>query len=371
MKIYTATFFRDNYGSALQAYALQSKLRELGARPVIVDRKAGVKKLGTLQKLRLFLRPEKNYGLIRKLRRYAQQKMYREKSRKINRFISENISVLPFDRAVEEIEKEPCVLLAGSDQVWSTLNHPINGFYLFDYVKADHVRRVSYAASIGISEITPEQCDYYRQVLAPFDVVSLREKKACAELGPHLQNRVVRQDVDPTLLYDGSFWEKLIQKEGKEAPEEPFLFVYMLRPDKKVIRIAKKIARDCHLKIVYMGLYVNRYAGIRTIADGGIEDFLYYIKNAQIVVTNSFHGTVFSLLFEKKFVSVRLEGTSSRAEGLLESAGLSDHLIDREEEAVMAGQDYDYGEVRRRLDENRNRSIRYLQTVVNETEEGD
>ena len=71
MKIYTATFFRDNYGSALQAYALQSKLRELGARPVIVDRKAGVKKLGTLQKLRLFLRPEKNYGLIRKLRRYA------------------------------------------------------------------------------------------------------------------------------------------------------------------------------------------------------------------------------------------------------------------------------------------------------------
>ena len=361
MKIYTATLYRNNYGSALQAVALQQKIKELGGDAVIIGIRAKQERLGLKDKLVLFFRPEKHYGIIRKIRRGVQRKIYSEKARKINEFVFQNATVKKFEDCAAEIEANGGVLLAGSDQVWSTLNHPINGFYLFDYIGNPNIKRVSYAASIGTSEIDVDHIEYYKKVLKPFDVVSLREKAAYEILSKHLENRIVRQDVDPTLLFNGEHWESFARD---RLYDKPYVFIYMLRPSSEVIQIARELARQKQLDIIYMGLYVNHYHGIKTIDDAGVEEFLSYIKHADIVVTNSFHGTVFSLLFEKKFVSVKIESTSSRVESLLNLTDMQDHLISGVKECGVAFQEYDTNAVGFKLEALRMRSIDYLNSII-------
>ena len=361
MKVYVATYYRRNYGSALQAYALQSKLKELGAEPVIVKPAPPETGKTLMDKQRFYFRREAHYGLVRKIRRSIEKRLYVSRAEKIDRFINGHADIVRYEDVLEAMRGEKCVLLAGSDQIWNILNHEIDDFYLFRDIDNPRARKVSYAASIGISDITEEQKKYYARALAGFDAVSFREAHALRLLGEALENRELRQDVDPTLLHDAAFWEALLPPAGAEAP---FLFVYMLRPDPGVMEIARHIAREKHLKIVYIGLYSNYYFGIRTVTDAGVEDFLHYLHNAQIVVTNSFHGTVFSLLFHKKFASVRIDSTSSRAESLLRLVGLEDRLIDSTADCAHIDCDYDYDSVDRALEAARNDSVDYLRRVL-------
>ena len=361
MKVFTVTYYTNNYGSALQAYALQSKIRELGGQAVIVAPEAKQTGKTPIEKLRFYFRKEKHYGLFLKIRRSVQKRLYAKRTKKINTFIRTNAEIVPYRDALEPMQSDECVLMAGSDQIWSTLNHPIDGFYLFNGISNPRAKKVSYAASIGISEISEEQKKYYRSVLSPFDVVSFRESHALELLKPVLSNEEVRQDVDPTLLFDGSFWARLA---SRDRPEKPYLFVYMLRPDSRMIEIARRLARAKGLEIVYIGLYSNRYPKVRTVTDAGVEDFLSYLYHADTVVTNSFHGTVFSLLFHKSFVSLKLDATSSRAENLLKIAGLEDHLITGVEESDIAFGSYDWPAIDGRLENQRQRSISYLRSVI-------
>ena len=141
----------------------------------------------------------------------------------------------------------------------------------------------------------------------------------------------------------------------------------MLRPSSEVIQIARELARQKNLDIIYMGLYVNHYRGIRTIEDAGVEEFLSYIKYAEVIVTNSFHGTVFSLLFEKNFVSVKIESTSSRVESLLYHTDMLNHLITDVADCAIAFQDYDKKKVADRMEVLRSNSVDYLQTIINDS----
>ena len=98
-----------------------------------------------------------------------------------------------------------------------------------------------------------------------------------------------------------------------------------------------------------------------TVCDAGIEDFLSYIDNAEVVVTNSFHGTVFSILFEKPFLSVKLASTSSRVENLLNMTGLASQLV--EGTVKTYNLTVDYTDVQRVLTEERQKSLDYLKSI--------
>lgn len=362
MRIFVATFYKNNYGSALQAFALQHKLKQLGADVSLIEPKnVKVKEKNIIKKLFLFFRPEKHYGPFRKVRRYIQRKIYIDKYKKINDFIENNIKTIELDDCISEINKENSVLLAGSDQIWSILNHPIDGFYLFDFINSKNVKKVSYAASIGVSTLDVSQKKYFRKALQSFDAVSFRERNAYETLKNELSNPVVRQDLDPTLLHTGKFWASVA---GKRQYNRSYVFIYMLRPSNQVVRVAKRIAKKYNLDILYTGLYVNHYLGIKTIADIGVEEFLSYILNADYVVTNSFHGTVFSILFGKKFFSVKISSTSSRVENLLDIVGLSRFLISDVSDIDMVEAEYNVDYVNERLSEERNKSLKYLKKIV-------
>ena len=342
MKVFTTTFYRNNYGSALQAFALQQVLIRFGADPVIMEPPlppvSPRHRKGVLSRVKHFFRPEKHYGIVLKARRILERRIYRKKSAKIDAFLKEHVRTQAYEICREQIEAAPCILMAGSDQIWNTLNHDLPGFHYFKDIENPRARRCSYAASTGISEFSPEQIAYYQTVLKQFDTVSFRERSVYLALSPHLSNREVRCDPDPTLLLGGEFWQTLASPRLHEAP---YVFVYMLRPDRHLITYAKTVARALHCSIVYMGQYVNYYPGVRTVADAGVPDFLSYILHAETVITNSFHGTVFSVLFKKRFASAKIASTSTRAEDLLERLSLQNQLITRPYDTAAAMRDYD------------------------------
>ncbi len=357
MKVYTVTFYHSNYGSVLQAFALQQILREAGLSPVIVKPPVQQKKISLLHRVYAVVKPEKHYGPIKKIRRYIESKMYNEKQKKLNQFIQKNLKIESFDEFSDYIHNNECIFLSGSDQVWNVLNGPINSFYLFQNVDVLPVKKVSYAASVGLADLNDEQIDYFRDVLSDYDVISLRERNMYNIFRENFPNLNVRNDIDPTLLFSGNWWKKFSQK---RLVQDDYIFVYMLRPDNSLIRMAKQLARKHNCKVIYTGQFANRYGGVKTIVDAGIEDFLSYILYAKYVITNSFHGTVFSVLFGKRFVNIKIDSTSSRAENLLQIIGLSERMISTIDQLDVIDTSYDVSLVNERIQQIRKESLEYI-----------
>ena len=113
-----------------------------------------------------------------------------------------------------------------------------------------------------------------------------------------------------------------------------------------------------------MGQFNNFYPRVKTITNAGIEEFLSAIYHADAIITNSFHGTVFSVMFEKKFVSVKIETTSSRVENLLSILKLDNHMIENESELEIVSEDIDYKKVKERLTDHRNLSLKYIASEI-------
>lgn len=359
MRIYTVTYLINNYGSILQAYALQCRLKEFGGEPVIIYKKA-TQSNSFLHTLKRVLTPQKHYSLIQRIKKEQQKKKFEKKNEKIAGFISKNLStkeITKIDDFVKGVDAND-VFLAGSDQIWNVLNSSLSKWYSLQWVQSGN--KYSYAASIGLDKLTEEQRQMYRTGLSEFQMISLRESQAVSLLSPSFENKV-RQDLDPTLLYDGNFWRQFA---SRRKEEEPYVFVYMLRPDKGVIELAKRVAEERKCKIIYTGLYTDRIKGVTTICDAGVEDFLSYIDFADAVVTNSFHGTVFSVLFKKPFLSVKLETTSSRVESFLEMTGLGTRLVKAPFISATIP-DADYVKADNVLARERMKSLDYLASICN------
>lgn len=358
MIIYTVTLFKGNYGSVLQAFALQSRLKEFGATPYILTECKPKRKFSKFSSLWRILRPEKNYNLFQRIQRYLQREDFKEKHSKLQQFISKNISVktLTDRRAFIRTLSPQDVFLAGSDQVWNVLNSPLSKWYSLQWVD-DKYKKYSYAASIGVSSLTKKHQQDFAKVLTGFQKISLREEQAVKSFSSIFFDKV-RQDIDPTLLYEASFWRKI---ESPKQMEEPYVFVYMLRPDKRLIEIAKAVAKEKKCKIIFTGKYSYNFEGVQTICDAGVEDFLSYIHHAEVVVTNSFHGTAFSVLFEKPFLSVKIASTGSRAESLLKLLHLERQLIDSYSHEYTF--EINYSIVKKILNKEREKSCNYLKII--------
>ena len=114
--------------------------------------------------------------------------------------------------------------------------------------------------------------------------------------------------------------------------------------------MAKHLAQRHNCKVIYTGQFAGKYTGVETVVDAGIEEFLSYILHAKYIITNSFHGTVFSLLFGKQFVNVKIDSTSSRAENLLDIVGLSDKMIASYGQLDVIDTPYDVDSVNEKLE---------------------
>jgi len=207
-----------------------------------------------------------------------------------------------YDQLVEGAEKYSAIVV-GSDQLWSPSGLPTN-FYNLMFVP-DHIPKVAYASSFGVSQIPFFQTARTRHFLQRLDSISMRENSGQA-IVKKLTGREVPVVVDPTLLLDVWQWEEVITRH--RPVEEPYLFAYFLGPNPDHRKQAQKLAAHTGLKLVAMR-HMDQFAaadeafGDEAPFDVGPEKFLNFIRHAEYVCTDSFHGTVFSVLHHKQFIT--------------------------------------------------------------------
>ncbi len=248
----------------------------------------------------------------------------------------------------------------GSDQIWKPdLTEGVDLSFFGDFV-GNNGKKISYAASIGKNELNPLEMNRLLLGINFLDAVGVREKSA-AELLQEKTDKKVFINIDPTLLIDKEIWIKFI---GKKRISEKYILVYVLEINKELIDLVRKIAEKKDLKVVYLDM--KNYYGKRGISrySAGPEEFLNLIYFADYVITNSFHGTVFSVIFEKQFFSVPHKSRSTRVVDLLSELGIPERLIYTAQTDKNIDEEIRYSQVKSKLKIMRQKSETYLADVL-------
>jgi len=340
-KIAIITIVTINYGNRLQNYALQCVLESLGYSVVTLRRENGTE--GLKQKVKTII-----------------QSLLQTKGAKFKQFDS-NIhfadETVTRDDYPEGINNLYNYFIVGSDQVW-------NPYYDFVAGKCDFLvfakdnQKISYAASFGINEIPSERKEEYAENLKTFKAVSVREKQG-AKIVKELADREATVVLDPTLLLDRIAWRK-IEKKPCNCLKHKYVFVYALGDKNDRFEVKIEQLREKY-----------EIFDVRSIQKNGKElpvgpsEFLYLLRNAAIVLTDSFHATVFSIIFHKKFITFNRPGLNmnSRIESLAELVGVKDRLT---ECGDLDGEtEIDYMNVDEILKEERRKSTEFLKKALN------
>lgn len=320
------TFSRSyNFGASLQAYSLQKAIRILGSECKIVDTRSEAEIKGHIE-YRSDIK-----GRILNIFTYLNRKKILKGKSCFNAFnySEEDRTRLPaIDGApiIEEVEKLgqlADVYISGSDQVFSPMMMSELYFLRFNTWNA---KCISYAASMGISDIPEASREIMEEYLKKFDAISVREPSAKDALQP-LTDKQIQVNVDPTLLIEKEDWI-LAEKEYGDLVGKKYILVYFLYRPADMNKQLKQLHKDTGLPVVLIdtNAFRNIYHQIM-ILDAGPQEFLWLIHNAELVVTSSFHGTVLSIIYEKPFVTYNNPATPTRIQQLLALTGLEKHWI--------------------------------------------
>lgn len=361
MKIDIVTLHRaQNYGSVLQAFALQKQIEKFGHQAYILDyyperytNKGLLKRLKN--KSSRFNNPL--VLLIAKLLIYPS---YLKKGIQFNKFMHYlNLEKPSFATNEEGMGRftDADAYCAGSDQIWNShWNEGVEKVLFLDFVPKGKLC-FSYAASIGLSNIPANEIDETKLLLDKFEFLSLREDKG-VELVRELGRTDAVQCLDPTLLMSKEEWSLYADDsyKGKE-----YVLTYNLHHDPEIDKCAKAIASKYHLQIrniSYNWHDIVRHGHLDWCPT--VEGFLGLIKNAKYVVADSFHATAFSIIFEKSFVVITPEVASSRLSSLLKMLGLDEHNINKFTSVKVIEQPIDYIRVKSIIATKQRESISFL-----------
>lgn len=275
--------------------------------------------------------------------------------------------------ALVEGSKNYDVVFVGSDQVWSPLSL-YAGFYNLMFVDKS-VPQFSYSSSFGKSNIMDHQKKGVARFLNKMDAISVREVRG-AEIVNELTGRNAKVVADPTLLLNREQWDKLIN-DSKAVINERYILCYMLGPRSDNRETVTRLGRELGLKVVtfnHMDHYEPADEGFGDIQNYTSDclDFVKLLSNAEYVVTDSFHCTVFSILFHKKFLTFyRLnpsdkKSTHSRIDSILGLMGLQDHIV-KDTNGIYSSvinKDVDWSLVDKKLDGLRQESMDFLKKAL-------
>lgn len=259
------------------------------------------------------------------------------------------------------------VFVTGSDQVWNPgAQSSIEPYFLT--FAPNSAKKISFAASFGISEIDSCLRERYKEYLSRYDFISVREKNAC-DMVKQLVGKDAECVLDPTLLLTKDEWMK-VARQYDNVPER-YVLVYTLFESPAIFSLAKKVAKEkgiSVLRITKRAYFVSHIEGISNISDAGPAEFVSIIAGADYVVTDSFHGTAFSVNFGIPFLTVvsSKNKSNSRMESLLDVVGLSDRLItdDSDMDSVEYETPIDLKVVGQRLESARNKTIDFLKKAI-------
>lgn len=319
-----------NYGGILQAYALQKALEDQGhcVRQISYDLLSGYNK------------PQK-YGWYKILAELYHLLKYREwmlEFQKRRKLIYNFADSIPHTKkvtnsSIKTLAKDFDLFICGSDQIWNPIGWQTTLFLDFLPKKK---KRIAYAASVSKDIISEDELGFMERFLRDFDCISVREFNTMIQLNKHFSDLNIETMPDPVLLLSSKIWTKLLVR---NKTNEKYILAYFLGHDirqrNQIVSYAK--SRNMQLKFVshidwndYKWETDNKECLTGAI---GIPEFLSLIANAALVITDSFHGTIFSAIFNTSFVVLERtmpKGTTSmisRIETILEELGCSERLI--------------------------------------------
>lgn len=309
-----------NYGGILQAFALQKVLKDMGHN-VTTLRWLPLTPRNPIKTIRRVL--AKYIKGNRDIVYFNYEKQLHHTFRKLERFIDEHIDYLVANAPLKEGDFSSYdAYIVGSDQVWRPIYSPfIPNFYL-DFLADSPSKRIAYAASFGVDtwETDEEMTRFIRPLAQKFSAVSVREESAINLCENYLGVKAVVMP-DPTLLLTAEDYRQFFS--AQKAKKEPYIAAYILDRNDKRDLFLDRIAKETGLPIQHIG-QLDWINGVDSL-----EWWIESIADASFIVTDSFHGTVFSLLFGKEFISISNSSRgSSRFTSLLSSLGLQDRLFD-------------------------------------------
>ena len=308
-RISIVTLFGEyNYGNRLQNYALTKVLESKGHRvqSVIINDYSFVQ----ATKIRI------KYILYKLMGRPSMGDLVKAKTDKLSPFNKKYIKLIrkTMFNTGQLVSDTDCFVV-GSDQVWNP--HYVVNLPEFFLQFAPKEKRVSYAASFGVTEIPHDMKSTYKEYLNGMREISVREQ-AGVEVVKSVSGRDAKMVLDPTLLLSRTDWDELLEKEKYKAPKEKYVMVYVLgKKTKKTTEAIEKYAQENDCKIYYvLGDNPNE---IGSAVVPTVPGFVGMIKGAEKVFTDSFHACVFSVIYDVDFEVVKREGvdTSSRITNLL------------------------------------------------------
>lgn len=327
-KVAIVTLFHGstNYGGVLQAYALRKVIADLGYEcEQLRYANTQLSNLALSKRLKRFLYSgwltTKNGKITLKLsfriicyilsspyiiiynRLYRNKRIQLRKSNfdKFNRCYTPSSKIYTNDTISESINNYD-IFVSGSDQVWNP-NGSIKN-YLLAFVP-NHIPKIAYAASISINELPLDKITFMQPLVNRFQRISVREGRAKEQL-KDITTKEVTWVLDPTMLLTSYEWNTV---SSPETLDVPYLFAYMLGDNKQNRRCASSFAEKNNLKLVTFPFVAANDMQQTLFGDihsyGGPDTFLSLIKTAEYVITDSFHGAVFSILYHKKFVVLK------------------------------------------------------------------
>lgn len=368
-----------NFGSQLQVLATVKKVEEFGYDTEIIRYKKKLTPTFVMQTIpRLF-----NMSFIKtkltaknKDKKIAQHpeiaKKVSTRNKRFQMFVTEYFTNLSkayngWENLVKESEKNYDIFLCGSDQLWLP-NNLGSHFYTLEFAP-DNKPKIAYATSFGVSQIPDGQKKATAKYLNRFQNLSTREI-AGQKIIKELTGKIAQVVCDPTLLFDAEEWKQMLPE--KKVVEEPYVFCYFLGTNEEHRAAANEFKTKTGLKIVtcpYLDNFVetDQKFGDVQLFDMDAADFVNLIRRAEFILTDSFHGSVFSILNHKKFMTFNrfnagANSRNSRIDSLCTLLGLSERRYNGN--VMDVEKDIDYIEVEKRLGELRADSVKYLENAL-------
>lgn len=362
-KIGILTFHRAlNYGAVLQTYALVNIIKQISNNQVEVE--AIDYRCDAIEATRSI---SKRFNKIT-IKNFPNLLLLLYKKWFYNRFIRTTFDISKNKYNHTNIDSSNAIydcFIVGSDQVW---NYNLNGYdntYLLDFVTTN-TKKNSYAASLGLNEIESTQFGYYTQLLQEFKYLSVREKESENYFKKIIGNINIKTSLDPTLLLTQEQWNALASSRKRKG----YILVYNVPKPDHLFELAKQLEEKTNVKSLYITNNQRPFVNISQLVFPSIETFLALFRDADYVLTNSFHGTVFSILFHRPFLVEKKQGSLSndRIDTLLLSLGLSDRVSNFSDVNLIFSE-INWQNTDSLLEKLRNSSINYLTQICDEVKE--
>ena len=323
MKIGGMTFINTaNYGTCLQAYALQTAVEKLGGYDYSIINYMGEKDRRTKSLIKKTVGQSTKHYFVQKIigmpLRIYRNIIFQSFTKHNCKYTKECRSM----RDLKALNNEYDVFMCGSDVVWrNATNYSDPAYYLCFSDKP----RISYAASLGQGQISLNDEKIYEKHIPDFDYISVRETHSRQIISKYT-NKPIAITLDPVLLLNKSEWERVAKQ---KSHKKPYILVYIAFVSPIVDVFAKQLQRQTGYRIIRVSAYMKDML-THSCKMPSPQKWLSLMRDASYVITNSFHGTAFSLIYQRNFFTVvqgtKLDGINVRMFDLLERVDLVDRI---------------------------------------------